>query len=140
MSEQRDARRWSAFERMARDPAASESERAQARAQIDALRKRYPGARPRGPDPDPRRRGGAWWEGEDEPSPAEREAAATAARERRAAAVAQQRSSIERVTRWETSSILRDLRECGDVWSEEERRAYKDERVRLTGSSRAVDA
>ena len=141
---ERDARRWSAFERLAADASASPSERTQAREQIEALRQRYPGGRPRTVAEEADDEPGWGWRDrrhhrEPEPSPAEREAAAAAARARRAEAVAAQRALVERVPGWEKSAALQDMRSCSAAWSPEEQALFKAERIRLTGSSRAVD-
>lgn len=161
-TETRDGRRWSTYERLAADPTASASERTQAREQLDTLRQRYPA----GP-PGRRERGvnDAWWRAagprtysrQEAPRPearwaspeelaaeAERvrqarEVQAEAARVHRERAVEHQRASVERVPRWEASGILQELHASRSEWSQEEHRRFKDQRARLTGSSRAVD-
>lgn len=140
--EHRDARRWTAFERLAADPAASASERAQAMEQIEALRQRYPEARPVDPAERQQPRGGRgdrrgrWAE---EPEPAQPEEDPAEAKRRREEAVQRQVAAVERVPGWQASAILGDLRSCRSAWSAEEQAAFKAERIRLTGSSRAVD-
>lgn len=157
-TEARDARRWTAYERLAADPAASPSERTQAKDQLDTLRARYPAGQPGG-----RRERGvqdAWWrtagprhyaraewarhewvrpEPPAPPTPQEAAAQAEEARAARERAVEQQQASVERVPRWETSATLQDLHAMRSEWSPEDHRRFKDQRARLTGSSRAVD-
>lgn len=145
-TESRDARRWSAYERLAADASASESERRQARARLDDLRRRYPNGLPR------ERTytrgttsgwGNGWWHGGARPGgwdeSAREEHQRRAEQERRAEAVRRQRADVKRVPRWETSGTLRELHESTSEWSDEERWRFNEQRVRLTGSSRAVD-
>jgi hypothetical protein len=146
-SETRDARRWATYERLAADPAAAPSERAQAVEQLATLRARYPNGRPgRREAPEPGRWTGrrtyahGWaWQEPPEPDPAARAASEAEDRLRHKRAVEVQQQSVERVPRWETSVVLRDLHSCRGAWSEEEQAAFKAARIRLTGSSRAVD-
>lgn len=151
-SEARDARRWATFERLVADPAAAPSERAQAAEQLELLRARYPGGPPAQARPVPPGRRSAghrtyghspWGEAEAprarETDPAEQAARAAEARRQREQAVAAQRAAVERVPDWQRSGMLRDLHASDAVWGEEERRWFKEQRVRLTGSSRASD-
>lgn len=146
-SEGRDARRWAAYERLAGDSAAAPNERAQAVERIAALRARYPGGRPKAddtPNPGWKAAGSRWrWANassaqEEPPEPPPRPDP-EAARVRREQAVARQRADVERVPRWESSETLRALHDSGAEWSTEEQGWFKEQRVRLTGSSRAVD-
>ena len=177
---ERDARRWSAFERLQADASASQNEREQARVRLEELRSRY-GGKPGGnsntreswrPWTEGNRESkeeranryardfGAWardfrqW-GNDAPDASrwyedlfggKRESAEQ--REKRArdterarvvARVAYQRERIERIAGWQSSGILRDLHAYASEWSRDDEEAFKAERIRLTGSSRASD-
>lgn len=49
---------------------------------------------------------------------------------------------LQRRTGWpytETSATMRELHSATSAWDTDSHRAFKDQRVRLTGSSRAVD-
>ena len=140
----RDARRWVAYERLAADTSAAPSERAQARERLAELRTRYPDGRPRPAAEMRYRRGRRWGWGEEEERPPPEDPAVAAARanaERAAseAAVRAQRASVLRVPGWERSETLRELLAATAPWSSDEQLRFKDQRVRLTGSSRAVD-
>ncbi|GDX83216.1 hypothetical protein LBMAG42_50270 [Deltaproteobacteria bacterium] len=147
MSEARDARRWAAYERLAGDSAAAPNERAQALARIAALRARYPGGRPKvadaaepaGKAPGPRWRWANASSAQEESREPPPRPDPEAARVRREQAVARQRADVERVPRWQSSETLRALHDSGTEWSTEEQGWFKEQRVRLTGSSRAVD-
>ena len=146
----RDFRRWDSYERLASDASASESERAQARSRIEELRARYPEGRPKWTE----RRNYGGWAHQYDAAPdewarwAEREREREAERERRRAreermrhtqAVRAQRIEVERVPNWQTCPQLRELHDCRSEWSSDEYDLFKQIRVRLTGSSRAVD-
>jgi len=149
----RDARRWAAYERLAGDPSASASERAQAGEHLAALRARYPNGRPTPPGerryahaPGWARRPRGWpFTEEEEPAPPPpeppeaRRARMDAEARARDAAVAQQRANVERVPGWQRSSTLQELHASRAPWSSEEQQRFKEQRARLTGSSRAVD-
>lgn len=146
----RDARRWAAYERLAADPSASPSERKQARDRIADLRARYPHGRPRPPGERRyahgwgRAAGGYGYAYEPPPPPppvdpsvvAARAAAERAAREE---AVRAQRANVERVPKWEGSYTLRELHAAPNPWSADDHQRFKEQRARMTGSSRAVD-
>ncbi len=139
----RDARRWVAYERLAADASASASERAQARERLVDLRARYPEGRPRPPGELRYRRGRRWgWEEEEPPAPVDPVVSAARAAAERAAgedAVRGQRASVLRVPGWERSETLRELLASPTPWSSDDHLRFKEQRVRLTGSSRAVD-
>lgn len=151
-------RRWAAYERLAADPGASESERKQARERLDALRQRYPNGRPHQKQERNYRRWAEWedeqdksyrrwWQswngsyGEYDPDAERRseKAKAEQARREREAAVRQQRAWVEAVPLWKTSATLCELHRSTSAWSHDEHAAFKAQRVRLTRSSRAVD-
>lgn len=145
----RDARRWAAYERLVSDPAASPSEQQQARAHLDALRQRYPQGLPQeqegGEDPFQawaEELARVWSRMRAEPQREDpRVTAAKAAAERQAQeeAVRRQRADVERVPGWDKSGVLQELHARNGAWSREEQQLFRDARVRLTGSSRAVD-
>ncbi len=162
----RDARRWASYERLAADRAASPSERAQAGDRLAELRARYPEGRPVRPGERRYAHGAGWgragaasaWEAAYREA-AYREAAARAAgppedpeaarareaaqaevdRQHREEAVRQQRANVERVPGWARSGTLQDLHASPLAWSPEDHERFKEQRARLTGSSRAVD-
>jgi hypothetical protein len=148
----RDARRWAAYERLVGDPSASESERVQAGEHLAALRARYPNGRPAPPGERRYAHGTGWsrrprgWPFAEEPPPEPPPEAPEARRARmdaearaRDVAVEQQRANVERVPGWTRSSTLQELHESRAPWSSEEQQRFKEQRARLTGSSRAVD-
>lgn len=124
---ERDARRWDAYERLMADSAASPSERAQAETQLQSLKARYPQGPPNST---------FWREAQ---ARAQAKATAEAAQWVRAEAVQQQRAKVEKIAVWAQDGMLRDLHSCTDAWSAEEQQMFKAARIRLTGSSRAVD-
>ncbi|MDP2311632.1 MAG: hypothetical protein Q8P41_01905 [Pseudomonadota bacterium] len=143
----RDVRRWAAYERLAADPSASPSERMQARERLVDLRARYPHGRPRPPG-ERRYAHGAGWaraggRGDGDEAPREDAAAAHARAEAervaRDEAVRRQRANVERVPGWAASGPLCDLHASRAEWAPEEHQRFKEQRARLTGSTRAVD-
>ncbi len=148
-TDDRDARRWTAYERLAADASASPSERLQARDRLADLRARYPHGRPA---PAGERRyahggwaratAGRWWSPEPEVAredPAAAQARADAERHAQEESVRLQRANVERVPGWAGNGTLRELHASRAPWSPEEQQRFKEQRARLTGSSRAVD-